>query len=362
MPYKEGNHYRAKVTFRGQRYTKKCQTKRDADAWEVRKLKELKKNEKRSPSGLDLLTFCSKYSIYAERFVKSTYNEKRALCRRILTAWGPLCLVEDITPEMIQAYLDDQASARSNNASNKDLRNLSAMFTYLRDILGPDLDPLKKIKKRPHSRSVQYVPPIEDVKKVFAVATPAERVFLDCYIQTGARRSAVFRWTWNDDINFQRKKVRLGSRKTKDGSMKYQWVDMSSALYQSLKWLWENRKFPESPFVFVNDNPCGYGQPFKTRQRFLARLCDRAGVKEFGYHSLRRFVASVLMDSKKVSLKEIQMLLGHSNLTTTEKYVYNLREDLSEAVGILSDTFDEVDFSGKRHIGKAHKKNGDFNH
>jgi site-specific recombinase XerC len=58
------------------------------------------------------------------------------------------------------------------------------------------------------------------------------------------------------------------------------------------------------------------------------------------------------MDSKKVSLKEIQMLLGHANLTTTELYVYNLQNDLSGTVEILSDTFDEVDFSEKRHMEK----------
>jgi len=359
MPYKEGNHYRAKVTYRGRRYTAKKATKREAIAWEIRKLKELKKSEKILPSGPDLLTFCSKYTIYAERFTNKTYDEKRALCKRILKAWGPSFLVEDITPEMIQAFLDKQAEIRSNNASNKDLKNLMAMFTYGRKILGFDIDPLKDIERRPHDRRPQYVPPIDDVKKVFAVTTPAERIFLNCYVQTGARRSEIFRLTWNDDINFERKKIRLGSRKTRDGSMKYRLVDMNPALFNVLSWLWENRAFPNSPYVFVCDHPGQhYGKPFVYRQRFLSRLCKKAGVKPFGFHALRRFVASVLMDSKKVSLKEIQMLLGHANLTTTERYVYNLQDDLSGAVEILSDTLSEVDFSAKRHIEKAHDEKG----
>lgn len=358
MPYKEGDGYRAKVTYRGQRYTSKHPTKRDAIAWEARKLKALKKSERILPSGPDLLSFCSKYTIYAERFIKKTYDEKKALCRRILTAWDSSFLIKDITPEMVQAYLDDQAAGRSNNASNRDLKNLMAMFTYGRKILDIDHDPLKDIEKRSHDRQPQYVPPLDDVKKVFSITTPSERIFLDCYIQTGARRAEIFRWTWNDDINFERKKVRLGSRKSKDGSMKYRIVDMSPALFASLSWLWENRKFPESPYVFVCESPgIHYGNPFTHRQYFIRRLCKRAGVKRFGYHALRRFVASVLMDSKKVSLKEIQMLLGHSNLTTTERYVYNLQDDLSATVEILSDTFGEVDFSGKRHIEKAHDKN-----
>lgn len=357
MPYKEGNHYRAKVTYHGKRYTAKKATKRDAQAWETKKLKELKEQEKENPlpSGPDLLTFCSKYTIYAERFTKKTCDEKRVLCKRIMKAWSPSFLVEDITPELIQAYLDSQALVRSNNASNKDLKNLMAMFTYGRKILGFKIDPLKDIEKRAHDRKPQYVPPIDDVKKVFAVATPAERIFLDCYIQTGARRSEIFRWTWNDDINFERRKVRLGSRKSRSGSMKYRWIDMSPALFNSLTWIWENRVFPENPHVWVNDHPGPhYGKPFSHRQYFVRNLCDRAKVKRFGYHALRRFVASVLMDSKKVSLKEIQMLLGHTNLTTTERYIYNIQNDLSGAVEILSDTVSDASFSAERHIEKAH--------
>jgi integrase len=135
--------------------------------------------------------------------------------------------------------------------------------------------------------------------------------------------------------------------------MKYRWVDMSSALFNSLSWLWESRKFPESPYVFVYERPgIHHGNPFKYRRNFLESLCERAKVKRFGYHALRRLVASVLMDSKKVSLKEIQMILGHANLTTTERYIYNLQNDLSDAVEIMSDTFDEVDFSEKRHMKK----------
>jgi hypothetical protein len=64
-------------------------------------------------------------------------------------------------------------------------------------------------------------------------------------------------------------------------------------------------------------------------------LCKRAGVRPFGFHALRRFVASVLQDSKKVDLKKIQLLLGHANLTTTQRYIYHLGEDLSSTVEVL---------------------------
>ncbi|MBU1456612.1 MAG: hypothetical protein KKD01_17995 [Proteobacteria bacterium] len=43
------------------------------------------------------------------------------------------------------------------------------------------------------------------------------------YLNLGARKSEVFRLTWKDDIDFFGKKVRLTTRKTKDGSMEEDW-------------------------------------------------------------------------------------------------------------------------------------------
>jgi len=349
MPYKEGKKWRAKVTFKGERYTSLHKTKKAAIAWETKKGKELKKKEKHLQRGLDLLTFCSKYQIYAERFTPKTHQEKKALCERVIKAWGKDYLVESITPEMIQTYLDDQAAKRSNNASNRDLKNLMATWTFGRKILKLEDNPLIEIEKRSHERKPQYVPPVEDILKVLMAATRMERIFLDSYLQTGARRSEVFRWTWTDDINLDQRKVRLGSRKSRDGSMKYRWIDMSQDLHENLQWLWKNREFRNSPYVWINDHPGPhYGKPYKYRRKFLPGLCKRAKVKPFGFHAIRRFVASVLQDSGKVSLKKIQLLLGHSNLATTERYIYHLGEDLKSTVEVLSEI--------KRHEDEARNK------
>jgi len=189
-----------------------------------------------------------------------------------------------------------------------------------------------------HNRSPQYTPPTEDVLRLLAVVTRQERVFLDCYLHTGARRSEIFRWTWADDINFEKRQVRLGSRKTRDGSMEYVWLPMNTDLYESLWWWWwNNRKFKSSPYVFVDDHRGPhYGQPYKTRNHFMGGLCKRAGIRPFGYHALRRYVASVLADTHKVSAKRIQLILRHKNLSTTERYIQNINEDLKGTLELLS--------------------------
>lgn len=69
----------------------------------------------------------------------------------------------------------------------------------------------------------------------------------------------------------------------------------------------------------------------------MAGLCKRAGIPRLGWHALRRFFSSVMVD-KGTPLKSLQELLGHTQAGTTERYLYRLRSDLRESVG----KFDEM--------------------
>lgn len=342
MPYKQGKKWRAVVRFQGQRYQALLPTKRDAIEWEIETRRELKRIVKRRQLGMDLMTFCAKYLDYATRFTEKVYKEKRAVSRRILQAWGSDFPVAHIDPDMVQTYLDDQAKLRSANASNKDRKNMLAMWTYGQKFLKFPENPVAVTEKRAHDTKPQYTPPTEDILKVLACADRKERVFLDCYLLTGARRSEIFRWIWSDDINFEKREYRLGTRKTRDGSMEYAHFPMPDALYESLWWWWNNRVVKDAPYVFPNEKKGRiYGQPHADHRKFLQRLCQRAGVKPFGYHALRRYVASVLADTHKVSATTIQRILRHKKLATTERYIQKINNDLKGTLDLLDSRVDK---------------------
>ena len=208
-------------------------------------------------------------------------------------------------------------------------------------------NPIQIIEKFPHTRLFQYTPPTKDVLKLLAAATRKERVFLYSYIYTGARRSEIYRWTWVDDINFEKRAYRLGTRKTKDGSMQYEWFPIPDELHDELWWWWNNRTIEDSPYVFTDDQEGPhYGKRYKERRRFMAGLCKRAGIKSFGFHALRRFFASRLADRGK-STNTIRRMLRHKNVSTTERYIQNINDDLHGVTnGILED---------KRHEDEARK-------
>ena len=129
-------------------------------------------------------------------------------------------------------------------------------------------------------------------------------------------------------------------------------IALSTAEFVVSWWQWNNRKFPDSPYVFVSESNRYKGEPFKkARPKFLKELCKRAGIKYFGYHALRRYVASVLADSHKLSIKRIQRILRHKSVTTTERYIQNLNDDMRSDLDLLSQPDLHIDL----HV---HKKKG----
>ena len=82
----------------------------------------------------------------------------------------------------------------------------------------------------------------------------------------------------------------------------------------------------EHVFVCLDETPfCDifYGRPFVVRQHFMKKICQRAGVKPFGFHAIRHLTASILARAN-VPMVDIQSILRHKKLATTERYIGRL--------------------------------------
>ena len=338
MPIKEPTgKWRGVFKIKGQRYQKIFTTKAEAKKWEVEEKAKLK-SMALTPQGMALEIFFSRYLDQAlANFSEKVYKEKCHLLKKVCDVWDKDAPVSSITVDMAATYLETQVKTRSANAANKDRKNLLALWNWGIKRFDFPFNPIIKVDKFRHDRMPQYTPPTEDIQRLLMAANREEKVLLNCYLKTGARRSEIFRITWNDDINFDKREIRLGTRKTRDHSMEYQWMPMNEDLYEDLLWQWHNRKFPQSPYVFVSDSQQHYGKPFKYRQKFMKGLCKKAGIKPFGFHALRRYVASVLADTHKLSSKRIQRILRHKSVHTTERYIQNLNDDMRDDLNLLSE-------------------------
>lgn len=296
-------------------------------------------------SGIKVSTEYLKYC--ENHFSRTTFTDKRNALKELLAVTGN-ARANEVDPNTILHEV--LLSQKTPNLYNKRRKDLHAFFEYCKDFHGLQYNPVDPIKRRPVERKPQPVPTEEEFLKLLMAADRHDRNLLVACATTGGRRSEIFRWTWTDDINFKERKVRLGNRKNRAREMRYRWIDMNAELYDSLMDQYKTR-LPQSDYVFQNRDRRHpkYGDRFTTRRRFMPGLRKRAGVnKPVGFHALRRFFASMLADNRE-KLPTIQKLLGHANVSTTDRYIQRLGDDTRAAV-------QKISFNKKAHRGSTQKE------
>lgn len=337
MPYKRVRSGKTRwigaVMLNGQRIERVFETKTEAKEWEADTRKgtspTLTTHPQQKTPSTSLHEWASKYLEHAlTTLTREVFTEKRGVFKRFFKTVSPALSADALEKRHVLEYLQRQAKERSGNAANRDRKNLVAAWNWGVEYLGlPSLNPCK-VHRFPEQRKPRYVPPVEDFWKVFESASKADQVLLSAFLYTAARRGEVFKLTWAD-VDFKNSRIRLFTKKRSGGNLEADYVEMVQELRDGLRWWWENRPHKDSEFVFtVNgdntfDNQYA-GQPFKYRIHFIRKLCEKAGVKPFGFHAIRHLTAS-LLDMKGKELTLIQGVLRHKSATTTARYLHSMR-------------------------------------
>jgi len=80
------------------------------------------------------------------------------------------------------------------------------------------------------------------------------------------------------------------------------------------------------------------GDPFTSRCHFMRKICRRAGVRPFDFHSIRHLSAVILYKAGE-PISMIQKVLRHQNATTTNGYLASLGfqlEEMRKSVEVLA--------------------------
>ena len=343
-------------------------TRRDAEVARVKRREEVRAKAAASPvttnqTPTGFKAIANDYLTTSQRkHVKDVYLRKVNVFKRFRTTLPDGDMqIDQITPRHIHDYLK---TLESNSLYNEHRHELSALFTWTKKIYAAQLpflvNPCVGVEAMTHVTKEKEIPTQKEILRMIAAANPGDDrdIFLTC-LHTLGRIDEILRLRWHEDINFEKRYVVLWTRKRKDGAYQPDILPMGDDLYDVLKGRWDTRK--QDKWVFWNKTANeGKGDRYKERPKMMWTICKRAGCppigtrqitrslkqirafekknkrpiredekvmtlpKFYGFHSIRHFMASYLMDEKKVSLKTVSGLLRHKNVRTTEIYLHSV--------------------------------------
>jgi integrase len=148
---------------------------------------------------------------------------------------------------------------------------------------------------------------------------------------TGARRNEVTQAEWSY-VDWQR--GTLFVPKSKNGHPRY--IQLNSTAIELLKSV---PRADGNPYIFPASTT---GRPMPHLFFPWDRVRKRAGLNDLRLHDLRHSFASFLVNKRK-ELYVVQMLLGHKNYRTTQRYAHLSRETLRDGAEAVTDVLNELD-------------------
>lgn len=263
-----------------------------------------------------------KYLEYIRTYgqTESWIHEKKNLIDHWWKSWFPLP-VSKITTNLIEQHLKSRLGITAGTI-NRDRTVLLSIFNFACRQGFTNTNPVTKIPKRPESQPPRYVPPLDNFKQVLSLSEGIDRLFLLTLVLTGARVGEILRLRWDD---LGETTVKLWSKKHRGGEMRAREIPVPRVLTEALQQLPNH-----DGYVFLNTKT---QTRYLYRPKMLSTLCQRAGVKRFTYHSIRALSATVLSNAG-ANVRDIQQLLGHSSLQTTEIYLRSIQ--LEETTKLLA--------------------------
>ena len=349
VTYKKNNKWYYQFMLNGERKHGLCagaSDKKEADFFEnIMKFKIVKQQNglvSREEKKIPLSKLLKLYENYSKNNKKS-YTRDVYFIRVISHFFGESYIVQEITPQKVEEFKEFLRIERNvkNSTVNKSLMILSKMFNIGIDNELLSKNPISKVSKlREDNHKIRYLTSDEEkrlyteIERTYEVTDKNTRklktiqpyIYLKPIItvtlHTGMRKGEILNLKWSN-IDFAKGFIEL--LETKSGKSRK--IPLSKILKDMF-----SKMDKTNEYIFINPQT---QEPYTTIQKSFSSVVKKANIENFRFHDLRHTVATRLVE-KGIDLVVVQEILGHSKITTTQRYAHPVPQRKMQAIEILS--------------------------
>jgi site-specific recombinase XerD len=249
---------------------------------------------------------------YLEEFCKThnrAWQRKRDSIKALKTKLGAI-EIEALDANHVARFISwRKDQGRSNGTINRDLSCLKHMLNYAVKLELIKENKVNKVDKLPEI--LRFRPKFTDqqVDHFFACAEPRIRPMFGFMRETGCRLQEAMMLKHAHVLQDERRVVFTDN--TKSG--RFRVVPMTE---ECDRWIDSMAPLPGCPYVFYNPRK---KRRWKNCRKLIDKTIKASGLEGFLIKDLRRHYGTVLAENG-AEMHVVQAMLGHSSVTTTEKY------------------------------------------